>query len=126
MTQKDEVISQILRNNLSREDTILSKFACRSNAGIRKKPALEKISDKNNNRPIFSHDADKIMHARAYSRYIDKTQVFCLFESDHITHRWLHVQLVSKIGRVIGRCLRLNEDLVEAIAIGQDVGHAPY
>jgi dGTPase len=52
--------------------------------------------------------------------------VFSLFENDHITHRVLHVQLVSKIARVIGRCLRLNEDLIEAIALGHDLGHVPY
>ena len=62
----------------------------------------------------------------AYTRYIDKTQVFTLFENDHITHRVLHVQFVSKIARVIGRCLRLNEDLIEAIALGHDLGHSPY
>ena len=57
---------------------------------------------------------------------MDKTQVFSLFENDHITHRALHVQFVSKIGRDIGRCLGLNEDLIEAIAVGHDLGHPPY
>jgi len=52
--------------------------------------------------------------------------VFSLFENDHITHRVLHVQFVSKIGRVIGRCLKLNEDLIEAISLGHDLGHVPY
>ena len=52
---------------------------------------------------------------------LDKTQVFSFEESDHITHRVLHVQLVSKIARTIGRSLRLNEDLIEAIALGHDV-----
>ena len=66
------------------------------------------------------------MHSLAYTRYIDKTQVFFLFENDHITHRVLHVQFVSKIARVIGRCLKLNEDLIEAISLGHDLGHVPY
>jgi len=61
-----------------------------------------------------------------YTRYIDKTQVFYLFDNDHITHRVLHVQLVSKIARVIGRALSLNEDLIEAISLGHDVGHVPF
>jgi dGTPase len=62
----------------------------------------------------------------AYTRYIDKTQVFYLIDNDHITHRVLHVQLVSKISRTIGRFLRLNEDLIEAIALGHDIGHCPF
>ena len=53
----------------------------------------------------------------AYARYIDKTQVFYLIPNDHITHRVLHVQLVSKIARTIGRFLKLNEDLIEAVAL---------
>ena len=74
----------------------------------------------------FSVDADRILHSLAYSRYIDKTQVFYLIKNDHITHRVLHVQLVSKIARTIGRLLRLNEDLIEAIALGHDIGHTPF
>ncbi len=77
-------------------------------------------------RENFSIDADRILHSLAYSRYIDKTQVFYLIKNDHITHRVLHVQLVSKIGRTIGRLLGFNEDLIEAIALGHDIGHAPF
>jgi dGTPase len=77
-------------------------------------------------RTPYSRDTDRIIHTRAYARYIDKTQVFSLVENDHITHRVIHVQLVSKIARTIGRCLRLNEDLIEAIALGHDIGHIPY
>ncbi len=77
-------------------------------------------------RTPYSRDADRIIHTRAYTRYIDKTQVFYFVENDHITHRVIHVQLVSKIARTVGRCLRLNEDLIEAIALGHDIGHIPY
>ncbi|MDV2481409.1 HD domain-containing protein [Methanoculleus sp. Wushi-C6] len=77
-------------------------------------------------RPPFSRDADRIVHSKAYSRYIDKTQVFYLVENDHITHRVLHVQLASRIARTIGRALGLNEDLIEAVALGHDIGHVPY
>jgi len=77
-------------------------------------------------RTPYSRDADRIIHTRAYTRYIDKTQVFYLVDNDHITHRVIHVQLVSKIARTIGRSLRLNEDLIEAIALGHDIGHIPY
>lgn len=77
-------------------------------------------------RPIFFRDIDKIIHSLSYTRYIDKTQVYSFVENDHITHRVLHVQLVSKVARTIGRALRLNEDLIEAIALGHDVGHTPF
>lgn len=77
-------------------------------------------------RQSFALDADRILHSRAYSRYIDKTQVFSLIENDHITHRVLHVQLVARIARTIGRFLKLNEDLIEAIALGHDIGHPPF
>lgn len=77
-------------------------------------------------RQSFALDADRILHSRAYSRYIDKTQVFSLIENDHITHRVLHVQLVARIARTVGRFLSLNEDLIEAIALGHDIGHPPF
>ncbi|TKB25291.1 HD domain-containing protein [Desulfopila sp. IMCC35006] len=77
-------------------------------------------------RQHFALDADRILYSRAYSRYIDKTQVFSLVANDHITHRVLHVQLVARIARTIGRFLRLNEDLIEAISLGHDVGHPPF
>jgi dGTPase len=77
-------------------------------------------------RQQFALDADRILHSRAYTRYIDKTQVFCLIANDHITHRVLHVQLVARIARTIGHFLGLNEDLTEAIALGHDIGHPPF
>jgi len=126
MKNKEDIFSKIVFNNLHRERQTLLRYACKNRRGIRKYPEREKIPDRENIRPVFFHDTDKIIHSNAYSRYIDKTQVFYLFENDHITHRVLHVQLVSKIGRVIGRCLRLNEDLIEAIALGHDLGHVPY
>jgi len=85
-----------------------------------------KEEEKDGHRQTFSLDADRILHSRAYTRYIDKTQVFCLVSNDHITHRVLHVQLVSRIARTIARFLYLNEDLVEAIALGHDIGHPPF
>lgn len=77
-------------------------------------------------RQEFSLDVDRILYSLAYTRYIDKTQVFYLIKNDHITHRVLHVQLVSKIARTIGRFLGLNEDLIEAISLGHDIGHTPF
>ncbi len=126
MKRKEKVFSEIVLNNVRREGRTLSRYACKSNKGVRRFPHREEIPDRQNIRPIFFPDTDRIIHSLAYSRYIDKTQVFYLCENDHITHRVLHVQFVSKIGRVIGRCLRLNEDLIEAIALGHDLGHVPY
>ncbi len=117
---------KIIAENHRREECFLSPYACPSRLGVRFNPEAEKIPDAENIRPAFFHDTDKIIHSLAYTRYIDKTQVFALFDNDHITHRVLHVQFVSKIARVIGRCLRLNEDLIEAIALGHDLGHTPY
>lgn len=74
----------------------------------------------------YKRDVDRIIHSKAYSRYVDKTQVVYLVENDHITHRSLHVQLVSSFARGIAEILRLNLDLVEAIALGHDVGHPPF
>jgi dGTPase len=105
------------------EGTRLSPWACLSSSAIRSR---EEENIALGHRQHFSLDTDRILHSLAYSRYIDKTQVFYLVKNDHITHRVLHVQLVSKISRAIGRLLRLNEDLIEAIALGHDIGHAPF
>ncbi len=77
-------------------------------------------------RPAFVRDIDKIMHCPYYNRYADKTQVFSFFKNDDITRRGLHVQLVSRIARTIGKALNLNLDLIEAIALGHDIGHTPF
>lgn len=77
-------------------------------------------------RPSFVRDIEKILHIPVYNRYNDKTQVFSFYNNDDITRRGLHVQLVSRISRNIGRMLGLNTDLIEAIALGHDVGHTPF
>jgi dGTPase len=113
-----------LRDRLDEEeDCRFSSWACQSRQASRR-ISEEKVLQ--GHRQEFSLDTDRILHSLAYSRYIDKTQVFYLIKNDHITHRVLHVQLVSKIGRTIGRLLRLNEDLIEAVALGHDIGHAPF
>jgi dGTPase len=103
------------------ESQRLSTVATLSPAGLRRFH-----EDSAPYRQQFALDADRILYSRAYSRYIDKTQVFSLIANDHITHRVLHVQLVARIARTIGRFLRLNEDLIEAISLGHDVGHPPF
>lgn len=77
-------------------------------------------------RPTFIRDCDKILHLPFYNRYSDKTQVFSFYNNDDLSRRGLHVQLVSRIARNIGRVLGLNLDLIEAIALGHDIGHTPF
>ena len=77
-------------------------------------------------RTAFVRDIDKIIHCPYYNRYADKTQVFSFYKNDDITRRGLHVQLVSRIARTIGKALGLNLDLIEAIALGHDIGHTPF
>ncbi|WP_456385181.1 deoxyguanosinetriphosphate triphosphohydrolase family protein [Desulfolithobacter sp.] len=122
MHRSDELILQRIQDALYRtEEEHLSPLACRSCEALRRHP-----DTRLDYRQEFARDADRILHSRAYSRYIDKTQVFSLVENDHITHRVLHVQMVSRIGRTVGRFLGLNEDLIEAIALGHDIGHPPF
>lgn len=77
-------------------------------------------------RPAFARDIEKIINVPAYNRYAGKTQVFSFIENDDICRRGLHVQLVSRIARNIGSLLGLNTELIEAIALGHDVGHTPF
>ncbi|MCI5137431.1 MAG: HD domain-containing protein [Candidatus Electrothrix sp. AR1] len=111
-----------LRDKLAGEEkNRFSPLACLSQDRIRRKK-----EKRQGYRQPFAKDADRILHSKAYTRYIDKTQVFSLIDNDHITHRVLHVQLVSRIARTAGRFLGLNEDLIEAIALGHDIGHPPF
>jgi dGTPase len=116
----DNLLQRLNRLN-ENEAKRLSPLASFSTSCIRRKD--EAVTGY---RQSYALDADRILHSRAYSRYIDKTQVFSLIENDHITHRVLHVQLVARVARTIGRFLQLNEDLIEAIALGHDIGHPPF
>jgi len=119
----DSVLLKNIEEAVRQREKLYSPFATKNSKYIRRKnykPEEPYI------RPPFFRDADKIIHSKAFSRYIDKTQVFLLVNNDHVTHRVLHVQLVSKIARTIGRALNLNEDLIEAISLGHDIGHVPY
>ena len=111
---------EIAKRNMLLKEENFSIFACKYGDALIDEENTQEI------RPVFFRDIDRIIHSLAYTRYIDKTQVFSFTKNDHITHRVLHVQLVSKIARTIGRSLKLNEDLIEAIALGHDVGHSPF
>jgi dGTPase len=124
MGKSDPLNLQQLKETLnSREDNLFSSLAAFSSDAVRRVPEAR---IHRGHRQNYAVDSDRILHSLAYARYIDKTQVFYLVVNDHITHRVLHVQLVSKISRTIGRFLGLNEDLVEAIALGHDIGHCPF
>ncbi len=120
---KNDRLTMIQSALEQRERETLSPIATQSAAGVRR---FEDTRFEEDYRQPFSADVDRILHSSAYTRYIDKTQVFYLIKHDHITHRVLHVQLVSKIARSIGRFLGFNEDLIEAIALGHDIGHTPF
>lgn len=113
------MINEKIKENFLNKERYLSKYATKSSEAIRLKNEVEDY------RPPYFHDIDRIIHAYSYTRYVDKTQVFTRSNNDHISKRITHVQLVSKIARTIGRALNLNEDLIEAIALGHDIGHTP-
>lgn len=77
-------------------------------------------------RPLFQRDRDRILHCKAFRRLKNKTQVFLTPKGDHYRTRMSHTLEVSQNARTIGKALRLNEDLVEAIALGHDLGHTPF
>ena len=109
-------INEIMLQN----ETLFSKYATFDKEAIRLKDFTPDI------RPNYFRDIDRIIHTKSYARYMDKTQVYVKRNNDHVTTRMLHVQLVSKIARTIGRALSLNQDLIEAIALGHDLGHVPF
>ena len=77
-------------------------------------------------RPVFQRDRDRVLHCKAFRRLKQKTQVFLLPEGDHYRTRLTHTLEVSQNARTIAKALRLNEDLVEAVALGHDLGHTPF
>lgn len=109
-----------IKENMLKHENNLSPYASRSTDAIRLYPMDEDI------RPAYFRDIDRVIYSLSYERYMDKTQVFTNTDNDHISKRMIHVQFVSKIARTIGRALNLNEDLIEAIALGHDIGHVPY
>ena len=98
-----------------------SKYACLDKEAIRLHGDLS-----DDIRPNYFRDIDRIIYSLSYTRYMDKTQVFSNKSNDHISKRITHVQFVSKVARTIGRALSLNEDLIEAMALGHDIGHVPF
>ncbi|MDE6302992.1 MAG: HD domain-containing protein [Clostridia bacterium] len=122
-TFDDRQIKEMMEH-FARVEELYSTYASRNAQAVRRYPSSR--YDHEFLRSQYSVDADKIIHSPFFNRGSDKTQVFSFFRNDDITRRSAHVQLVSRIARTIGKALRLNLDLIEAIAIGHDIGHTPF
>ena len=106
-----------------KEYEILSPYAtkCKESKG-RKQPRVDEFPI----RTEFQRDRDKILHSKSFRRLKHKTQVFLSPYNDHFRTRLTHTLEVSQIARTMARALKLNEDLVEAISLGHDLGHTPF
>ena len=111
----------IVRENLEKREELLSPYALRSVNSTR-----EIIEEKSSVRTEFQRDRDRIIHSNSFRRLKHKSQVFVAPQGDHFTTRLTHVIEVSQVGRTIARALNLNEDLVEAMCLGHDLGHTPF
>ena len=116
-------MAKTIRENLEElEYDILSPYAAKS-AESKGRLREEEPCDI---RPVYQRDRDRILHSKSFRRLKDKTQVFLTPEGDHYRTRMTHTLEVSQNARTIAKALRLNEDLVEAIALGHDLGHTPF
>ena len=112
-----------IRENLEQmECTNLSPYACLS----KNSKGREREEKQCDIRPVFQRDRDRILHSKSFRRLKDKTQVFLTPEGDHYRTRMTHTLEVSQNARTIAKALRQNEDKVEAIAHGNDLGHTQY
>ncbi len=112
-----------IRENLEQlEVEYLSPFAAHSRDSKGRLRAEEQCDI----RPVYQRDRDRIVHSKSFRRLKDKTQVFLSPEGDHYRTRLTHTLEVSQNARTIAKALRMNEDLVEAIALGHDLGHTPF
>ncbi len=105
-----------------REQEYLSPYARHSRDSL----GRERDEEECDLRPVFQRDRDRILHSKSFRRLKQKTQVFLLPKGDHYRTRLTHTLEVSQNARTIAKALRLNEDLVEAISLGHDLGHTPF
>lgn len=103
------------------EDERLAPVAVRSSAATRPNEEAESPV-----RMAFQRDRDRIIHSKSFRRLMHKTQVFIAPTGDHYRTRLTHTLEVAQLARTVGRALRLNEDLIEAIGMGHDLGHTPF
>lgn len=119
--QSDTVASVFAERQRELEERTLSPLAARSYPARR-----ARAEDDCALRMPFQRDRDRIVHSKAFRRLKDKTQVFVAPRGDHYRTRLTHTLEVTTISRTVARALRLNEDLVEAIGLGHDLGHPPF
>ena len=114
--------NKFTQNILDQEDANLSPFATKNSVAVRKVPISHPL------RGPYSRDRDHILYSGSFRRYIGKTQVIYNASSfdEQLANRSIHTLQVSQIARSIGKVLNLNLDLIEAIALGHDLGHAPF
>ena len=115
---------ETIKNKLEQKELeTLSEYATKC---IHSKGRKRKREEQFEIRTEFQRDRDKILHSKSFRRLKHKTQVFLSPFNDHFRTRLTHTLEVSQIGRTMARALRLNEDLVEAIALGHDLGHTAF
>jgi dGTPase len=119
--QTDTVANVFAERRRELEERTLSPLAARSYPARRARP-----EDDCALRTPFQRDRDRIVHCKAFRRLKHKTQVFVAPQGDHYRTRLTHTLEVTTISRTVARALRLNEDLVEAIGLGHDLGHPPF
>ncbi len=121
-TQSGDFIMTIRENLEQWESEYLNPYATLSTRSKGRKHKEEECDI----RPVFQRDRDRILHSKSFRRLKDKTQVFLSPEGDHYRTRLTHTLEVAQNARTLARALQLNEELVEAIALGHDLGHTPF
>ncbi len=120
-SQQDAVAAAFAARVAERSEGRLSPLAASSYPARRARPEPDCAL-----RTPFQRDRDRIVHCKAFRRLTHKTQVFVAPRGDHYRTRLTHTLEVTTISRTVARALRLNEDLVEAIGLGHDLGHPPF
>jgi dGTPase len=120
-SEQDLVAAGFAERVCEQEERLLSPLAARSYPALREHPEEDCAL-----RTPFQRDRDRIVHSKSFRRLTHKTQVFVAPEGDHYRTRLTHTLEVTTISRTVARALRLNEDLVEAIGLGHDLGHPPF
>jgi dGTPase len=116
-----EVAQRFAARRRAWEEELLSPLAARSYPPRRARPEEDCLL-----RTPFQRDRDRIVHCKAFRRLKHKTQVFVAPQGDHYRTRLTHTLEVTQVSRTVGRALSLNEDLVEAVGLGHDLGHPPF
>ncbi len=122
MEQSNEIRGDLKKRTYDKENLFLSPYACKSEGHHERQRPEEPCAM----RTDFQRDRDRIIYCNSFRRLKNKTQVFFSPEGDHYITRLTHTLDVAQIARSLARCLALNEDLAEAIALGHDLGHTPF